>query len=120
MLDRRSWQTVAQLDLANSVAHAATFWPEGDRCVLSGVGVRGLDLASRRLLLRLQAAFGLGSSIVASDDGSALFQGRGTQISVWRVPSWEEIRRAEAELRISESFPPESGGQGADDSPRPD
>jgi predicted Ser/Thr protein kinase len=97
VLDAHSLAAVGRFDLANFVAHRGVFWPDGLRCALSGVGVRVMDVASRRLLLKLQTDFGFGTYVVTSPDGNDLFQlGGYQQICVWHVPSWEEIRRAEA------------------------
>ncbi len=99
VLESHSLAAVGRFDLANFVAHRGAFWPDGDRCALSGVGVRVMDVASRRLLLKLQADFGFGTYIVTSPDSADLFQLGDQQksICVWHAPSWEEIRRAEAE-----------------------
>jgi hypothetical protein len=97
VLDADSLAAVGRFDLANFVAHRGAFWPDGLRCALSGVGVRVMDVASRRLLLKLQADFGFGTYVVTSPDGADLFQSGGyQQICVWHAPSWEEIRQAEA------------------------
>ena len=96
LLEANSLNPTGRLDLANFSSHRGTFWPDGARCALSGVGVQVMDLYSRRPLLRLQADFGFGTHVVTSPDGADLFQlSEQNQVCVWHAPSWEEIREAE-------------------------
>lgn len=97
LLNSFSMREEAVLQLDRFVAHLGTFWPDGTRCALSGVGVRVVDMETRRPLLKLQADFGFGMTVAISPDGNAIFQWANLQprLSVWQAPSWEEIRRAE-------------------------
>lgn len=97
LLSSFSMREQAVLQLDHFVAHNGTFWPDGIRCALSGVGVRVVDLHTRRPLLKMQADFGFGMTVAISPDGNSIFQWANIRprLAVWQAPSWEEIQQAE-------------------------
>ena len=75
--------------------HGGAFWPSGDR--LGFNGLRVVDPVTGRALLELAPDFAFPSAMLISDNGDLVLAAGGeSHFYLWRAPSWEEIRRAEA------------------------
>jgi hypothetical protein len=97
LADGRSFQTRSILSHFEFVGHGSAFWPDESRWVVSGVGIRVVDLAAGLPLLSLQAEFGFGLTVVVSPDGKYVVQLADTypEACIWQAPSWKEIEAME-------------------------
>jgi WD40 repeat protein len=81
-------------------AHGVAFSPDGRRLATGGAmnrdAVRLWDLSTRRELLTLPGQCAVSGCVTFSRDGRWLAAcGRGSELNLWRAPSWEEIEAAE-------------------------
>ncbi len=98
LVDTRTWKSVSGLENSGiNTPHGTAFWPEEPRVAFAGTHI--VDLITGRALLHLEAEFVFVGSVFLSDDGSTLMAGQAQQprAYVWWAPSWEEIRRREAD-----------------------
>ena len=98
LLDARTLRPLLFLEALEGTSHGSAIWPDGSRFLLTDCRI--VDAATGRLLLSLESPFGTGHRPGISADGSQvlLFSDsvHSTMVSLWRAPSWEEIRRADA------------------------
>ncbi|MBX3734709.1 MAG: protein kinase [Verrucomicrobiae bacterium] len=99
LLEAQSLRPIQTFGTLMGTSHGSAIWPDGSRLLLSNCRI--VDPVSGRLLLDLESPFGLGHLPAVSPDGSQVLLvsdfAHAPRISVWRAPSWEEIRREEAE-----------------------
>lgn len=98
LLDARTFRTQHDFEALEGTSHGSAIWPDGSRFLLTDCRI--IDAATGRLLLSLESPFGTGHRPGISADGSQvlLFSDsiHATLASLWRAPSWEEIRQTEA------------------------
>ena len=97
LLEARTLRPIQTFDALKATSHGSAIWPDGSRLLLSNCRI--VDPVSGLLLLDLESPFGLGHRPAVSPDGSQVLlvsdSALAPRISVWRAPSWEEIRREE-------------------------
>ncbi len=94
VVDTRTWKSTDLIPREGSV-HGGSFWPDEPRLLLAPIRV--VDLETGADLLKLEADFGFGANPYVSPGGNliGLIADTHNRLSIWRAPTWEEIRRAE-------------------------
>lgn len=95
LLDAQSFNTLRTLHQLETTTHHSTFWPDGSRWMFSSFQL--VDPPTGRRLLDLSHELGFGFRVVVDPEGNQVLahhEGKsGTLFSIWRAPTWEEIRR---------------------------
>lgn len=95
-----TWQEVATLGGVLQGMNTARFSPDGKRLVVASNGreaVKLFDTESWQEVFTLQAVgTGFKGAMFFPDGNSILWGNLTDDLYIWRAPSWEEIRAAEA------------------------
>lgn len=82
--------------------HSAAFSPDGQRLATGSSGTEAIsrwDVSSLELVLVLPNSGTVFTNVAFSPDGNVLGSTSSNALTIWRVPSWAEIEKADTAER---------------------